>query len=212
MPHAKEVFKIGVKLFTTDERPAHLPFVEVFHHWIQRQAIPDHLLIDVADYAHAAEGPGTVLVSREANFYTDRRENRLGLLYLRKLASPGDFRQRLRYAVIETAKAAAMLEQDPLLDGKLKFRTDEIEIRLNDRLLAPPSEQTLGELRPDLDAIGQEALGGTMITIEPHLAPQELFEVRLKLQQSGDVAGLLKRMGAEVPAPPPPAPAPTPAI
>ena len=35
-------------------------------------AVPDHLLIDVADYAHVPNGPGTVLVAHEANIHIDR--------------------------------------------------------------------------------------------------------------------------------------------
>ena len=55
-------------------------FVPVFHSFIQTHALPDHLLIDVGDYTHVPDGPGTVLVSHEANVYMDHTVGgRLGL-------------------------------------------------------------------------------------------------------------------------------------
>src|SRR5579872_6398840 len=119
-----DVFKIAVKVFASADDFAPDQFVPIFHHWIQNQSVEGHRLIDVADYGHVANGPGTVLVSSEANFYTDRAEQRLGLLYSRKLPLPGSFQERLRAAVREALKAAAKLETEPLLVGKLKFKTD----------------------------------------------------------------------------------------
>jgi len=59
-----EAHKIVIKWFV--DNPGALQqseFVPIFHSWIQAQAIPDHLLIDVADYQHVWSGPGTVLVA-----------------------------------------------------------------------------------------------------------------------------------------------------
>src|SRR5581483_1646097 len=91
--------KLAVKFFIED--PSGLKtdedFVPVFHRWIQTRAIADHQLIDVADYAHVKEGPGTLLVSHEANFHADLGGGRLGLLYVRKQPLPGGtFAERLR--------------------------------------------------------------------------------------------------------------------
>src|SRR5215216_2280933 len=77
-----ETHKIIVKFFVEDaSRIRGEQFVPIFHSWIQQQAIPGHLLIDVADYQHVSGGPGTVLVAHEANFSMDGEEGRLGLLY-----------------------------------------------------------------------------------------------------------------------------------
>src|SRR5438067_7514075 len=96
--------KIAVKFFA-DVTPApsgqnDLHFVPIFHSWIQTQAVPDHLLIDVADYAHVHHGPGTVLIAREANFSTDNTDGRLGLMYARKQPAPGSFVDRVRQALV----------------------------------------------------------------------------------------------------------------
>ena len=39
--------KLSIKLFATSDVPAEA-VPAVFHHWIQRKAFPNHLLIDVA--------------------------------------------------------------------------------------------------------------------------------------------------------------------
>ena len=100
---------MSVKFYVEDDSSlgAH-EFVPVFHSWIQNHAVPEHMLIDVADYAHVHNGPGTLLVAHEANFYTDRIDGRLGLdLFaqasradgeLRRSAPPGVRRRRWRHA------------------------------------------------------------------------------------------------------------------
>ena len=64
-----ESSKFSVKFFVQD--PSTIgeitDLVPLFHSWIQTHALADHLLIDVADYAHVHNGPGIVLVSEEAN-------------------------------------------------------------------------------------------------------------------------------------------------
>ena len=119
-----------------------------------------HRLIDVADYGHVAAGPGTVLVCSEANFYMDRGDNRLGLLYSRKTAMPGSFADRLATVMTDTLKTVARLASEDVFGGKLSFSTDEIIIRLNDRLLAPANAQTLAAVEPDIRALAKRLYGG----------------------------------------------------
>ena len=94
-----ETHKIIVKFFVEDaSRIRGEQFVPIFHSWIQQKAIPEHLLIDVADYQHVAGGPGTLLVAHEANFSTDREDGQLGLMYTRKQPAAGEFSDRLKQA------------------------------------------------------------------------------------------------------------------
>jgi hypothetical protein len=189
-----DVFKIAVKIFASADSGKFPPdqFVPIFHHWIQDQSVEGHRLIDVADYGHVANGPGTVLVSSEANFYTDRAENRLGLLYSRKLPMDGSFQDRLRGAIRESLKAAAKLEADPLMNGKLKFKTDELLIRLNDRLLAPPGEETVAASRDDVRAVAERFFGSS-VQIEPGFTPLTLVEFRIRCKENLPLAALLVR-------------------
>jgi hypothetical protein len=187
-----DVFKIAVKIFASEGNFPADQFVPIFHRWIQSQSVEGHRLIDVADYGHVANGPGTVLVSSEANFYMDRAENRLGLLYSRKLPMAGSFRDRLCGAVREAIKAAAKLEAEPLVKGKLRFKTDEILIRLNDRLLAPPNEQTVAAARDDVKAVGEMFLGKSA-QIESKCTPLTLVEFRIRSNENLLMATLLGR-------------------
>ena len=79
-----DAHKISAKLFAASDAFEPAEFVPVFHRWIQTRSLEDHLLIDVADYAHVPAGPGSLLVASEANIHMDRGENRVGLLYVRK--------------------------------------------------------------------------------------------------------------------------------
>src|ERR1035437_6034703 len=76
--------KLNIKFFVADDTFARAEFVPIFHKWIQTQSLADHLLIDVADYAHVPSGPGSLVVASQANIHMDRSDNRLGLLYVRK--------------------------------------------------------------------------------------------------------------------------------
>ena len=131
--------KFGVKLFFTN--PAAKPlrdFIPVFHGWIQRQALPGHLLIDVHDYSHVHHGPGILLVSHEANLSIDEAEGRRGLVYIRK--QPATIRE-----IVEAARQAAKLLGEP-------FDSDKFEVLVNDRLVTPSAAQiaeaTGGQVTP----------------------------------------------------------------
>src|SRR5215467_6350582 len=80
-----ELYKLGVKFFGPHGHRVDLTeFIPVFHEWIQKQIINDHLLIDTHNYSHMHEGPGILLVAHQGNFSIDSAEARMGLLYYRK--------------------------------------------------------------------------------------------------------------------------------
>ena len=191
-----DAFKISIKLFAEKDLLGHADVVPVFHRWIQGNLLADHLLIDVADYAHVPSGPGTVLVSSQANLYTDRGENRLGLLYTRKLPLEGTFRHRLASVLGSALTAAAMLEQEPSLAGKLKFRADELLIRINDRLLAPNTEATFNEIKPDVAAVAERVYGGSPVTIGFKPSELKLFEVTVKAGQAPAIQNMIDNISA----------------
>jgi hypothetical protein len=192
-----DVTKIAIKLFAIEPVPPLREFVPVFHRWIQTHAVEDHLLIDVADYAHVIGGPGVVLVASEANFYFDFTDNRPGLLYTRKTPSPGSFDQRLRAATIACLKAAALLEQEPRLAGRLRFNTGELLVRLNDRLLAPNTDATMSAVKPAIDALAGEIYPGTSISLERQGSAENLFELQIKSSSTPALAELLDRLHAQ---------------
>jgi hypothetical protein len=191
-----EVYKIAVKLYASASNVAPELFVPTFHHWIQNQVVENHFLLDVADYEHVAGGPGTVLICAEANIHMDQGENRLGLLYSRKTPLPGSFADRLAAVVTETLKTAAKLQDEKIFAGKLSFPTNEIVIRLNDRLLAPNNAQTLAAVEPDIHALAERLFAGKNFTLEPKINNLTVFELRLKSPASAPIKTLLDRLAA----------------
>jgi len=155
--------------------------VAAFHRWIVAQSFAGHTWIDVADYNHVKGGPGVVLVGIEANVSFDQADGTWGVVYTRKQPWPGllDLTGRLRATVWAAAEAAAILMADPAFASRLDFATDRVLIRLNDRLTAPNTQQTLEEAKSALTSIGQE-IWGTGVTIDGHPAKLSLFEASLR--------------------------------
>ena len=191
-----DVFKINVKFFARDPvQVEQAEFVPVFHSWIQIQSVPEHTLIDVADYAHVKDGPGILLVSHEANFYADWIGGRLGFTYQRKHAAPGDLKDRLRQAIVAALESCVRLENDPRLNGRIQFKTDEVSIQLNDRLNAPNNDQTWSAVEPELRQMLSE-LYGKDVKLDRKADPRELFEVRATAANAPNASELLSHLGA----------------
>ena len=192
------VHKISIKFYVVDDsRIEQHEFVPVFHSWIQNHAVPEHMLVDVSDYAHVHNGPGTLLVAHEANFYADRLDGRLGLTYSRKQAAPaaGGFVDRLRQAVTAALEACVRLEDDPRLGGRIKFGTGEITLRIPDRLLAPNTTETFQQVRGDIEKVAADLYGAGNFDVEHILSEKLPFEVRILATSSlPDVSSLLNRL------------------
>jgi hypothetical protein len=149
--------RVDVKLYVQDGNGARVnpsELIPVFHGWIQRTAIADELLIDVADYDHVKDGPGVMLIGHEAQYGYDCTKGRAGLLYSqRRAVIDGGFREALAYSVAHALRAAALLEKDEALAGRLKFDARELTIRINDRLRAPNTDETLKAVEADVRAV-----------------------------------------------------------
>lgn len=142
---------INIKIFVAGGATCELDdAIPVFHRWIKNNLCPE-MTIDVADYQHVPAGPGVMLIGHEANYSLDNRENRLGLLYNRKAALDGTFASRLRQAHESALAACDRLEAEDVFRGKLKFDRDTIELAVNDRLLAPNSDETWNALKPGIE-------------------------------------------------------------
>ncbi len=187
--------KLCVKLFLKDPGQLHgLKLVPIFQSWIQMHAVEDHLAIDVADYEHVKDGPGTVLVTHEANFALDSTGGRPGLLYQRKQPLPGAFGQRLAPIFRGALQGAARLQENP----GLAFRTDEIAFRIADRLLAPNTPETFAAVKPELEGFLRKLFGSTTFQLEHKPLPRKLFEVTIKSGTSASISDLLARLDSPI--------------
>jgi len=143
-----DLYKIGVKIFVSNPKVADIhEFIPVFHGWIQQQKIDEHQLIDVHDYSHVENGPGILLVAHEANFSMDQEGGRLGLFYYRKRELEGGLEANLKTVLDTALQACKLLEAEPKLNG-IKFKTDEVLVIANDRLLAPNDAASRAKLEP----------------------------------------------------------------
>ena len=72
--------------------------------------------------------------------------------HTRKAVLPGTNPERLGQAIGALARARRRLEAEPALAGKLRFDRHELEIRVNDRHLAPNRQETFEALAPEIAA------------------------------------------------------------
>ena len=87
-----DLHKFGIKLFIKNTNNySSKKFIPIFHKWIQNKSIPNHLLIDVADYSHIVDGPGIMLVAHEGQFSLDQENRQPGMMYMRKESFDGSF-------------------------------------------------------------------------------------------------------------------------
>ena len=182
--------KIQVKVYAS-KAPATNLFVPVFHRWIREKAL-DELAIDVADYEHVHEGPGVVLVGHAFDYYWDLGEGRPGLIYSRKREAPAP-EARLGDAVRRALVGCRILEQEATLSG-IAFRTDELLVRLPDRLNAPASDAAYAAFQAELDAVAGKLFSGAKVTVERVGGARDMLGARVKSSASGTITELLARV------------------
>ena len=185
---------VNVKLLLRNPEEVDLePLIPIFHGWIQDQ-VGEGLLLDIADYRHVDEGPGVVLIGHEGNYSVDNSDNRLGVRYNRKAALDGTNQDRLKQATRAALTACQRLEADPRLGEKFRFNGQEIEIFINDRLLAPNCDATREAADPDFQIFFQKLFRGGKYSTSYGGDPRKLFAVSVKAAQSIPVADLLQNL------------------
>lgn len=162
------LFKVCVKLYAPEPRGIGSDaeaFVPIFHEWIQKGSLPELLLFDVADYAHAPDSPGIVLVAHEAHFALDRSDGRFGLLVQRRTRMDGSPADAVATTLLHALAAAGALERDPRLAGKLEFDASSPRIEANDRLRAPNSDEGFREFEPAVREAVERVYAGRDFTV-----------------------------------------------
>lgn len=181
--------KINVKFFCDEREPIPLTaFIDIFHGWIQATEGVYH---DVADYSHMEAGPGIVLVAQDANLSIDETGARRGLLYQQKTRLNGPNGEKLRQVFLSALENCRRIENEPKLAGKMKFRVDENEITINDRLIAPNTQEAFLELKPDLDTFLKELYGGSAVSVKRDGDARKSLTVRTKASGAFEIATLL---------------------
>ncbi len=185
---------INIKFFLENPDEVKLEeYLGIFNNWIQRQEMPE-LLLDVADYIHVHNGPGVILIGHEADYSLDNRAGRLGLLYNRKAPLDGSVQEKLAQAARAALTAARLLEKE----NGLKFSGQEAQVIINDRLLAPNTQETFAALDPDLRTFFGTLYGGVEYILTYQSGDsRERFTVNVKVAERFDVETLLKNLSVE---------------
>lgn len=187
-----ELDKINVKFFAEDSNGVPLTaFINIFHSWIQAS---DGDYNDLANYSHMHAGPGILLIAHEANISMDSTGNRLGFLYNRKQPLQGSNREKLRSIFRWALEHCCRIEEEPSLQGRLRFRGNEALFLVNDRLLAPNTEETFRTLRPDLEDLARTLYGGTDFTLQRQIDSKTRFSVQIKSATPFEIATLLENL------------------
>ena len=185
---------VNVKLLVQNPEGANLePLIPVFHSWIENQN-GDELLIDVADYTHVPAGPGIVLIGHEGNYSVDNTGNRLGVRYNRKAVFDGGNQDCLAQAARSALTACRRLEEEPRLEKKFLFNGQDIEIFVNDRLVAPNNDSTREALDAEFQTFSRKMFRGKEYSISYGADPRSLFTAFVKAARPFSVAELLEAL------------------
>src|ERR1700686_3994599 len=186
---------VNVKLLVRNPEEVDLePLIPVFHDWIRDQ-VGEGLLLDIADNRHVDAGPGGVLIGHEGNYSVDNTDNRLGVRYNRKAVFDGSNQDRLKQAARAALTACQRLEAESRLGGRLRFNGQEIEIFINDRLLAPNCDATREAVKSDFQIFSEKLFCGSEFSMSYGSDPRKLFTVSVKSARPFLVADLLKNLG-----------------
>lgn len=194
-----ESVKIDLKLFLQDASQVDLEdVIPVFHDWIQHQRL-DELLIDVVDYRHVHNGPGVMLIAHDAQYAMDMTDGRMGLLYSRRREThPArnaihSVTERLQSVVQCALAACRILETEPSLQGRVKFRGDELLLRVNDRLVSPAPD-ALDDLQTHLRPVLANLFTDCRVEMARNGELDSRLAVTVKVAEDTDVATLCSRL------------------
>lgn len=185
--------QISVKVFAREAAVDLSAFIPIFHRWIQEGRLPDHLLIDVADYAHVVDGPGVVLIGNEAHIGVDAERGPVGVIYNRKRDEPGELEPKLVEAARWALTAAQALEGDPA--QVIHFRGDRLRVAIMSRRFGAADEATWAAARPAVEGLAKRLWPGAAVKYAPRVDAREAFAVDLESATAATLPELLARLG-----------------
>jgi hypothetical protein len=151
-------------------------------------------LLDVADYRHVYAGPGVVLIGHLGDYSVDNGQSRLGVRYNRKAEMDGSNESRLAQAAVAALTACRRLEADARLGGKFRFGGRELELFVNDRMLAPNRESTRQAAEPELRGFLGRLFAGKNYSLSFASDPRKLFAVSVQSAQPFTASELLANL------------------
>jgi hypothetical protein len=186
---------VNAKVFVESSEASLEPLVPIFHRWIQEKVL-DELLLDVADYRHVYAGPGVILIGHEANYSLDNTGNRLGVLYNRKTPLEGSNQQRLAQATRAALNVCKRLESESRMAGGIRFNRQQIQLAINDRLLAPNTPETRAAADPELRDFCSRLFAGAAYSLRYEEDPRQRFGIQINASQPVSADTLLANLNS----------------
>ena len=186
--------QINIKVFTTEDSHINYEnFIRVFNRWMA-EGEPDEYL-NYADYSFTHAGPGVLLISASTNYSIDAASSRHGFLYNRKHKVEGDNRAKIRQAFSETLQRCARLEEAEELEDEVHLNGDEILFMINNRHIAPNTQEIFEAVLPDLTAVLEQIYGSNDFTVERASEDaRERFAVQISAHSDKGISDLLANL------------------
>ena len=170
----------------------HHDWFKVFATWI-----PDspEVFVDVADYSHVVDGP-VIFLSGHLEAYTlDKTRGRFGLLYERRQPVETANPETLKASLKTTLTHASWVEGDATFKVKPKFLAGDVTFIVNNRAIAPNTDETLATLKPELTALFDVVYGAGNYTLEREQDKRQRFMVHVKTKAPVTVAAAHAKLG-----------------
>jgi hypothetical protein len=100
----------------------------------------------------------------------------------------------LQQAARAALTAFQRLEADPRLGGKLRFSGQELEVFINDRILAPNDAETRRAADSEFQSFAKNLFQGSDYSLAYNNEPRRLFGATLKASRAFSVRELLKNL------------------
>ena len=187
--------QINIKVFATkDSEINHTNFIKVFNRWMEEADSDDYL--NYADYSHVDAGPGVLLILKQANYSIDSAYHQDGLLYNRKHEVEGDNADKIRQALTETLSKCELLEASEELENAIHFNGSDILFMINNRHIAPNTDETAEAIQADLEPVLKQMYDGDDFKIERTSEdPRERFALRISADSSKQISELISNLG-----------------
>ncbi len=189
-----DIQKITFKLFT--DAPAAIsldPFLAIFARWRQDESSPADW-IDLADYAHVANGPGVALMGRQGNLSLDLAEPGPGIMWNNKKDLGGAIEDRIGETLRRGITLAHRLSTEPEYPASFSPRVGFWELSFNDRLELPNDAATDRLVRHGVEAVLDSLLGAGSYMIVRQSDPYRRYGFMIHCTAVPDLETLLDKL------------------
>ena len=188
--------QINIKVFTTEESEINYTnFIKVFNRWMEEADSDDYL--NYADYSHVDAGPGVLLILKQANYSIDNAYHEHGFLYNRKHEVEGDNADKIRQALTEVLSKCEQLEGSAELENAVHFNGGDFLFMVNNRHLAPNTQETAAAVEADLNPVLQQMYGDANFTVSRTSEDaRERFALRISANSDKPISELLSNLGS----------------